>query len=271
MTVTSETGVTEALRRCREEGRAALIGYLPVGFPDRETSLRAMAVLVEAGCDVVEVGMPYTDPVLDGPVIQRAADQALRGGAVGDDVFAAVRAVRDAGGQAVVMTYWNLVLRRGVERYAAELAAAGGSGLITPDLVPDEAGEWIAASDRHGLDRVFLVAPSSTPQRLATVLPACRGFVYAAAVMGVTGARGAVGSAAPELVARVREVSDLPVGVGIGVSTRQQAAEVASFADAVIVGSAIVACLLDREPEEGLAELRRLVEELARGVREGRS
>jgi len=158
-------GVGEILQRCREEGRAALVGYLPVGFPTVEGSLEAMRVLVEAGCDIVEVGVPYSDPLMDGPVIQHAASTALAGGARVDDVFRATQAVRDAGGAALVMTYWNLVLRRGVERFAADLASSGGAGLITPDLIPDEAGEWIAASDAHGLDRVFLVAPSSTPRR----------------------------------------------------------------------------------------------------------
>ncbi|MFX4287273.1 tryptophan synthase subunit alpha [Janibacter sp. G349] len=253
--------------RCRAEGRAALIGYLPVGYPDVEGSIAAVAALAEAGADIVEVGMPYSDPVMDGPVIQRAATEALAKGVHVDDVFRATAAVRGAGAVPVVMSYWNLVLRRGVDRYAADLAAGGGTGIITPDLVPEEAGEWIEASDRHGLDRIFLVAPSSTPERLATVTAACSGFVYAASTMGVTGARGAVGSAAPGLVERVRAVTDLPVCVGLGVGTGAQAAEVASFADGVIVGSALVATLLDRGRDEGLAALRELTAELAEGVR----
>ncbi|MGE9783254.1 tryptophan synthase subunit alpha [Janibacter sp. CX7] len=253
--------------RCRAEGRAALIGYLPVGYPDVEGSIAAVAALAEAGADIVEVGMPYSDPVMDGPVIQRAATEALAKGIHVDDVFRATAAVRGAGAVPVVMSYWNLVLRRGVDRYAADLAAGGGAGIITPDLVPEEAGEWIEASDRHGLDRIFLVAPSSTPERLATVTAACSGFVYAASTMGVTGARGAVGSAAPGLVERVRAVTDLPVCVGLGVGTGAQAAEVASFADGVIVGSALVATLLDRGRDEGLAALRELTAELAEGVR----
>ena len=255
--------------RCRAEGRAALIGYLPVGYPDVEGSIAAVAALAEAGADIVEVGMPYSDPVMDGPVIQRAATEALAKGVHVDDVFLATAAVRDAGAVPVVMSYWNLVLRRGVDRYAADLAAGGGAGIITPDLVPEEAGEWTEASDRHGLDRIFLVAPSSTPERLATVTAACSGFVYAASTMGVTGARGAVGSAAPGLVERVRGVTDLPVCVGLGVGTGAQAAEVASFADGVIVGSALVATLLDRGRDEGLAALRELTAELAEGVRGG--
>ncbi|PKW28382.1 tryptophan synthase subunit alpha [Phycicoccus duodecadis] len=269
MTATT-TGVGEVLARCRAEGRAALIGYLPVGYPTVEGSVAAMRVLVEAGCDVVEVGIPYSDPVIDGPVNQEAMSVALAGGARVDDVLTAVEAVRDAGAAAVVMTYWNLVLHRGVERFAAELAASGGSGLITPDLVPDEAQDWLDASDRHGLDRVFLVAPSSTPERLVTVTTACRGFVYAASTMGVTGARTSVDSDARGLVERVRQVTDLPVCIGLGVSTRAQAAEIAAYADGVIVGSALVRTLGgEGELADRLEALRTLTAELAAGVREG--
>jgi tryptophan synthase alpha chain len=265
------TSVRDVLDRCRAQGRAALVGYLPVGFPDVPGSIAAMTAMVEAGVDIVEIGLPYSDPLMDGPVIQHAADVALRGGTRVVDVFAATAAVRDCGAPALVMTYWNLVLRRGVDRFAADLQAAGGSGVITPDLIPDEAGEWIAASDQHGLDRVFLVAPSSTRERLATVTAACRGFVYAASTMGVTGARARVGSDAEGLVSRTREVSDLPVCVGLGVSTGQQAAEVARFADGVIVGSALVRCLSEApDRDTGLQRIRALVAELAEGVRSPR-
>ncbi len=270
MTTTTSTGVGEVLARCRQEGRAALVGYLPVGFPSVEATVEAMRVLVEAGCDVVEVGIAYSDPVIDGPVNQDAMAAALAAGARVDDVFTAVRAVREAGAVPIVMTYWNLVLHRGVERFAAELAEAGGAGLITPDLIPDEAEDWIAASDRHGLDRVFLVAPSSTPERLVRVTSACRGFVYAASTMGVTGVRSNVDTEARLLVDRVREVTDLPVSIGLGVSTREQAAEIAGYADGVIVGSALVRTLGgDGELADRLEALRTLTTELAAGVREG--
>lgn len=270
MSTTRVTGVGEVLARCRAEGRAALVGYLPVGYPSVEASLEAMTVLVEAGCDVVEVGIPYSDPAIDGPVIQHATAAALAAGARVDDVFTAVSAVRGAGATPLVMSYWNLVLHRGVDRFAADLAAAGGAGLITPDLIPDEADEWIAASDRHGLDRVFLVAPSSTPERLVRVTSACRGFVYAASTMGVTGARTSVDSDARGLVERVRAVTDLPVCIGLGVSTREQAAEIAGYADGVIVGSALVRALGDGgELADRLDALRTLTTDLAAGVREG--
>ncbi|MBK6887091.1 MAG: tryptophan synthase subunit alpha [Tetrasphaera sp.] len=263
-------GVADVLSRCRDEGRAALIGYLPVGFPDLDTSLAAMETMVANGCDIIEVGIPYSDPVMDGPAVQRAAATALAAGSRVGDVFTATAAVRAAGAPALVMTYWNLVLRRGVDRFADDLAAAGGAGLITPDLIPDEAADWIAASDRTGLDRVFLVAPSSTPERLAAVTSACRGFVYATAVMGVTGARATVGDAAYDLVRRTRAVTALPVCVGLGVSTGDQAAQVGSFADGVIVGSALVSTLFDTDRDEGLERLAALTRELAAGVREGR-
>src|SRR6202000_3247959 len=190
---------------CRRDNRAALIGYLPTGYPDVPTSLDAMIALVESGCDLVEVGVPYSDPGMDVPAIARATEAALHGGVRVRDTLAAVEAISAAGGRAVVMTYWNPVLRYGVDAFSRDLAAAGGSGLITPDLIPDEADEWLAASDAHTLDRIFLVAPSSTPQRLADTVAASRGFVYAASTMGVTGARDAVSNAAPELVARVKE------------------------------------------------------------------
>lgn len=265
------SGVRDVLEGCRAQGRAALVGYLPVGFPDVPGSIAAMRAMVEAGVDIVEVGVPYSDPLMDGPVIQHAAEAALRHGTTVSDVFTATAAVRAAGAPALVMTYWNLVLRKGVGRFAADLRSSGGAGLITPDLIPDEAGDWLAASDQHGLDRVFLVAPSSTRERLAAVTAACRGFVYAASTMGVTGARAEVGTGAEGLVARTREVTDLPVCVGLGVSTRQQAAEVARFADGVIVGSALVRCLSEApDLDTGLEKIRALVAELAEGVRSPR-
>ncbi len=262
------TGVSEVLARTRQEGRAALIGYLPVGFPTVEGSIEAMVAMADAGADIVEVGLPYTDPLMDGPVIQSAATRALENGVRVSDVFQAARAITDAGSAAVVMTYWNPVLRYGVSQFAASLRDSGASGLITPDLVPDEAGDWIAASDEYDLDRIFLVAPSSTPQRLASTTAATRGFVYAASLMGVTGARATVGDQAQVLVERTRAVTDLPICVGLGVSTPDQAAQVAQFADGVIVGSALVRQLLDADTAAaGLADLRTLTGQLADGVR----
>lgn len=262
------TALTTALARAKAEGRAALIGYLPVGYPSVELSIEAMRALVDNGVDVVEVGVPYSDPVMDGPTIQRATEPAVRAGVGVPDALRAVAAVAEAGAAAVTMGYWNQVERYGVDRFVADLAAAGGSGAITPDLIPDEAGEWLAATDRQGLDRIFLVAPSSTDQRIAATAAASRGFVYATAVMGVTGARTTVDDAAAALVGRVRALApDVPVCVGLGVSTGEQAAQVGAFADGVIVGSALVRCLLDSPDARGVAAVGALAAELADGVR----
>jgi tryptophan synthase alpha chain len=261
--------LAEVLAGTKAHDRAALIAYLPVGYPTVEGSIDAMVAAVEGGADVVEVGVPYSDPGMDGPVIQRAVDVAVRAGVGMRDVLAAVTAVADAGAAPVVMSYWNPIERYGVDRFARDLAAAGGAGAITPDLIPDEAGEWLAASDEHGLDRVFLVAPSSTDARLRSTTAACRGFVYAASTMGVTGTRATVGDAAEALVARTRAVApDLAVCVGLGVSDADQAAEVAGFADGVIVGSAFVRKVLEaRDGRAATKGTRRLAEDLAEGVR----
>jgi tryptophan synthase alpha chain len=251
--------------QARAEGRAALIGYLPAGYPTVAGSAALLTSMIDAGCDLVEIGVPYSDPVMDGPTIQAAADVALKGGFRLRDLFTVVESVASAGGRAVVMTYWNPVHAYGVDRFARDLAAAGGLGMITPDLIPDEAQDWLAASAAHELDRTFLVAPSSTPERLALTAAATTGFLYATAVMGVTGAREQVGSSAAGLVARAREhAGDLPIGVGLGVRSGDQAAEVAGFADAVIVGSAFVA---KAGGTGGDQNVRELAAELADGVR----
>ncbi|MEV4316470.1 tryptophan synthase subunit alpha [Actinocrispum sp. NPDC049592] len=246
----------------RAEGRAALVGYLPAGYPSVRGSADALKAMIAAGCDLVEVGIPFSDPVMDGPTIQAAAEQALRGGFRVRDVFTVVESVAAAGGRAVVMTYWNLVYKYGVDAFARDLAAAGGLGIITPDLIADEAGEWIAASDAHGLDRIFLIAPSSTEERIVRTVEAGSGFVYASSVMGVTGARDSVGSGAADLVRRARVHTSLPIGVGLGVRNGAQAAEVAGFADAVIVGSAFVS-----RAGSGISDVEELTAELAAGVR----
>jgi len=262
-----------AFEKARAEGRAALVGYLPAGFPDVDGGIEAIKAMAAAGCDVIEIGLPYSDPVMDGPTIQAAAQQALEGGVRTKDVLRTVEAVAATGVPTLVMTYWNPIDRYGVARFAADLASAGGAGLITPDLTPDSGADWIAAADDHGLDKVFLVAPSSTDERIAMTTAACRGFVYATAVMGVTGARATTSDLAGPLVARTRALSpsgaELPIGVGLGVSNGAQAAEVASYADGVIVGSAFVRTLLDAGADRaaGLAALTALTRDLAEGVR----
>ncbi len=262
------TALADVLAAAAKDQRAALIGYLPVGYPSIDASIEAMKAMVAGGVDAVEVGVPYSDPGIDGPVIQRAVDPAVRAGVGMSDALRAVEAVA-AVAPAVVMTYWNPVERYGVPRFATDLAAAGGSGAITPDLIPDEAGNWIAAARAADLDTVFLVAPSSTDARLAATVDECRGFVYAASTMGVTGVRGSVSDAARTLVARVRAVRpEAVVCVGLGVSTGAQAGEVAAFADGVIVGSAFVRCLLDADsPAAGARAAGELATQLAAGVR----
>lgn len=268
----------EVFLRARAEGRAALVGYLPLGYPTVATSLQALRALAgrdgSPGVDLVEIGLPYSDPMMDGSVIQRAGTTALARGVRTRDVFAAVEACSEVGLPAVCMSYWNLVDRYGVDAFARDLANAGGLGLITPDLTPDEAAPWVAASDAHGLDRIFLVAPSSSDARIVSTTEACRGWVYATAVMGVTGTREATSSMAPELVARVRALApDTLVGVGLGVSNGQQAGEVGRFADGVIVGSALVRALLEAEDAgdpDDLSRLDAVVADLAAGVRSGR-
>ncbi|HEY2880285.1 tryptophan synthase subunit alpha [Nocardioides sp.] len=260
--------VSIAFEKARADDRAALVGYLPAGFPSVDGAIDALRAMVEAGCDVIEVGLPYSDPVMDGPTVQAAAQRALDAGVGTRDVLRTVEAVAATGTPTLVMTYWNPVQRYGIERFAADLTNAGGAGLITPDLTPDSGGAWIAAADAHDLDKIFLVAPSSTDERITMTTAACRGFVYAAAVMGVTGARATTSDLAGPLVARAKAVTDTPVAVGLGVSNGDQAAEIASYADGVIVGSAFVRCLLDHDDtSQALGALTALTDDLARGVR----
>jgi len=262
--------IAETFGKARAEGRAVLVGCMPAGFPTVDDSIASMIAMHEAGCDVIEVELPYSDPVMDGPVIQRASDIALAAGVRTRDTLRIIEAVAKAGAPVVLMTYWNPIEKYGVNAFARDLAAAGATGMITPDLIPDEAQEWIAASDEQGLDRTFLVSPSSTDERIAMTVANCRGFVYATALMGVTGARTSVSRQAPDLVARVRHADrEMPVGVGLGVGTGKQAAEVAAFADGVIVGSALIRCVLQApDRSTGLARLRALSAELADGVRQ---
>ncbi|MDQ1247094.1 MAG: Tryptophan synthase alpha chain [Actinomycetota bacterium] len=262
------TTLSDAFAAARADDRALLIGYLPAGFPTRTDAVAIIAAMVENGVDVVEVGLPYSDPLMDGPVIQSAVDQALAGGARIADVMAMVRATAAAGAPALVMSYWNPIEKYGVERFAAELADAGGVGVITPDLTPEESSAWQTATDAYGLDRVFLVAPSSTDARIVAVSDVTSGFVYAASTMGVTGVRTSVSGAAGGLVARVRAATATPVCVGLGVSTADQAAEVAAYADGVIVGSAFIRAVQEADSQAAARDaVGRLAAQLAVGVR----
>ncbi len=257
--------------KTRQENRSALIGYLPAGFPSKQGCKNAIAVLAKAGVDAIEIGYPYSDPVMDGPTIQQAADISLRAGTGAADVFDTLKFAHESGLPAVVMTYWNPIERYGVERFAADMASNGGSGVVTPDLTIEESERWKNSTEVAGVNRIYVVAPSTTDDRLALVTAQCSGFVYAASLMGVTGARADLSSGGHDLVSRIRRVTDLPIAVGLGVSTRAQARTVASYADGVIVGSAFIKALLDAENEEsGLEALAVLAEDLVAGVREGR-
>ena len=218
--------VEQAIRRAQDAGRGALIGYLPVGFPDLETSIQAAITLAENGADVIELGPPYSDPVMDGPVIQEATQTALAAGVRTRDLFTAVKAITAATDvPVVVMSYWNLVVQYGIDRYAADLLAAGGAGLITPDITPEAAGEWITASERTGLDRIFLAAPTSTDERLDLIVRNSTGFIYTVSTMGITGERAELDRAARTLVERLRAHGATRACVGIGISTAEQRAE----------------------------------------------
>ncbi|MFI9590910.1 tryptophan synthase subunit alpha [Nonomuraea sp. NPDC052265] len=262
------TTLQTVFAKAKADNRAALVGYLPAGFPSKDGAIAAAAALVEAGCDVIEIGLPYSDPLMDGPTIQDAVHRSLVNGTRIADVMRTVEGVAATGAATLVMTYWNPIDRYGADRFARDLANAGGVGTITPDLTPEESGPWRRASAEAGIDTVFLVAPSSTEERIKAVVDCCTGFVYAASLMGVTGARESVNSAAEGLVKRTREHTDLPVCVGLGVGTGAQAAEVARYADGVIVGSAFIRRILDAPDEAaGRESIMALAGDMARGVR----
>ena len=238
--------VSAAIDAARAQGRGAFVGYLPLGFPDLQTSIDAAVTLAENGVDVLELGPPYSDPVMDGTVIQEATQTALAAGFRLRDTFTAVRAIAARVDVPIlVMTYWNPVLQYGIDRYADDLLAAGGAGLITPDITPDAASEWIAASERTGLDRVFLAAPTSTDERLEMIVRHSTGFVYTVSTMGITGERAELDAAARTLVARLREHGATHACVGIGISTADQIGGVLDYADGAIVGTALVRALRD--------------------------
>jgi tryptophan synthase alpha chain len=254
--------------KTRSEGRAALIAYIPAGFPTIKDCHRVVQAFIDGGVDAIEIGFPYSDPVMDGPTIQAAAVTALNNGTTAQDVLDALEVATKAGVPSVVMTYWNPIEKFGVEKFAHAIASHGGSGVIHPDITIEESAPWLAAASASDINPIYVVAPSTSDERLAKVTAKAGGFIYAASIMGVTGARTSVLSAAEDLVSRVRKVSDLPVAVGLGVSTREQAKDLARYADGVIVGSAFVKAILDAPSlDEGLAAVTALARELSQGVR----
>ncbi|MDR6868523.1 tryptophan synthase alpha chain [Microbacterium resistens] len=258
--------VEQAIEKAVSQSRGAFVGYLPVGFPDLRTSIEAAIALARNGADIIELGPPYSDPVMDGAIIQEATQRALAAGFRMRDLFTAVREITAAVDvPVVVMTYWNPVLQYGVDRFADDLLAAGGAGLITPDITPDSAAEWIAASERTGLDRIFLAAPTSTDERLRLIAEASTGFVYTVSTMGITGERTELDRAARTLVGRLRAQGASRACVGIGISTAEQIRAVLEYADGAIVGTALVRALRDGGVD-GLAETARA---LSAGTRRG--
>ncbi len=262
-------GVEQQIRAVNAEGRAALIIYLPAGYPDIESSQECLEAAVEGGADLLEIGFPYSDPLMDGPDIQKANQVALDAGYTpGDDIAMCERLNRNVGVPSLVMTYYNIAWHYGgterLEDFAADCAQAGLSGVILPDLPAIEGAQWRAIAAKNGLETVFMASPTPTDERISAVADSSTGFIYATSTMGVTGVRQSLSDRAAPLVARIRPLTDKPVCVGIGVTTPAHAAEVAGFADGVIVGSAAVRAA----GEGGPKAVRKLVEQLAEGVRQ---
>lgn len=252
----------EVFAKAKSENRAVLIGYLPAGFPSKQGAIDCLKAMIEGGVDIVEIGLPYSDPVMDGPTIQAAVDISLQNATKISDVLDTVAAVAQTGAPTLVMSYWNPIEQYGTEKFAAAMSANGGVGVITPDLTPEEAVTWIQNTDTNNIDRVFLVALSSTNERIAKVTAATTGFVYAGAVMGVTGVKEAVSESVKQLVDKTREATNLPIAVGLGVNTAQQVKEIGQYADGVIVGSAFVKAI----NAGGAPAARKLAQELSAGL-----
>ncbi|HUZ43730.1 MAG TPA: tryptophan synthase subunit alpha [Acidimicrobiales bacterium] len=241
-----------ALRRRRAEGAKLLVPYVTGGLGEDWPAV--IEAVVAAGADAVEVGIPFSDPVIDGPVIQEASAQALAAGATPGTVIDALGRLR-LGAPMAVMTYYNLIFRGGHRRMASLLAEAGVAGAILPDLPLDESEDWAAAADHFGVETVMLAAPTTSDARLAAICERSRGFVYGIGLMGVTGQRTALAASASIMAKRLKAVTDKPVLIGVGISSPAQAVEVCQEADGVAVGSALVRRLLDGGGPEGAAEL----------------
>lgn len=238
--------LAQAFARARAEKRAAFVAYLCAGDPDFDTSLAACRALLASGVDVLELGVPFSDPLADGLTNQLAAQRALASGMTAARVFELVRRIREFSEVPIVFyTYYNLVFTNGVEAYVRAAKAAGLDGMLTLDLPPEEATELAAACRTHGVDMVFIVAPTTPDARIARIAQAATGFIYYVSREGVTGVRDQVAGNIPQAVARIRAHTQLPVAVGFGISNRAQVAQVAAVADGVVVGSALVNCIRD--------------------------
>ena len=262
------TKLSELFAKTKAEKRAALIGYLPAGFPSKLESIEFIKAMIDGGVDAVEVGFPYSDPVMDGPIIQQASEISLHNKTKAEDVLSLQADVARLNVPAVVMSYWNPIERYGSDKFLTKMKSINGAGVITPDLTIDESEDWITNCRTTEIDSIFVVAPNTSDERLAQVTNLCTGFIYAASIMGVTGTRIAVSSQAKDLVTRIRKFSNLPVAVGLGVSNREQAKEVAQYADGVIVGSAFIKLILaNTDKQKALADVKQLAQQLSEGVR----
>lgn len=261
--------IAQAFARARAADRAAFIAYLCAGDPDFDTSLAACRALIESGIDVLELGVPFSDPLADGPTNQLAAQRALQSGMTTARVFELVRRIREFSEVPVVFyAYYNLVFANGVDAYVREARAAGVDGLLTLDLPPEEADEVTTACRRHGVDTVFIVAPTTDESRMDRIVSAATGFIYYVSREGVTGVRDQVAADAPAAVARIKAHTSLPVVVGFGISTRAQVAQVAAYADGAVVGSALVNCIRDflGQPDQIVGRLRVVAADLVAGT-----
>ena len=265
------TALEQLFIKTKSENRAALIGYLPAGFPTQKESKLIVKAMIDGGVDAIEIGYPYSDPIMDGPVIQAASEQAISNGAGVEEVFDLLKTSVGYGVPSVVMSYWSPIEKYGSAKFASAVSAAGGSGVITPDLTIEESELWKSQAKNESINRIYVVAPSTSDERLAKVTSECSGFIYAASLMGVTGARTTVSVNASALVDRIRISSDTSVAVGLGVSNKEQASEVAAYADGVIVGSAFIKVIQERgASRSGLKKIKQLAESLSKGVRSGR-
>ena len=251
MTDPSPGGLEATLRQSRNGGRKLLVPYLTGGFPGWADMVRATA---DAGADAIEIGIPFSDPVMDGPIIQEASDRALAEGTNPASVLDELSRL-DAGVPIAVMTYVNLVYRFGYERFAAQAAASGVSGAILPDLPLEESGEWCEAADRSGVETIMLAAPTAPDERLPRICDRARGFVYGVGLLGVTGERTELAASALDIARRLKAVTDRPVLVGVGVSTPAQAVETCSVADGVVIGSVVVRRMIESGTAAGVGEL----------------
>lgn len=261
--------IADAFQRAQAQNRAAFVAYLCAGDPDFDTSLAACRTLIEKGVDILELGVPFSDPLADGLTNQLAAQRALESGMTAARVFELVRRIREFSEVPIVFyTYYNLVFSNGIDAYVQRAKAAGADGLLTLDLPPEEADEVAAACRAHGVEMVFIVAPTTPEARVAKIARAATGFIYYVSREGVTGVRERVADNIPESVARIRRQTKLPVVVGFGISTRAQVAQVAAAADGVVVGSALVNCIRENlgAPDRIVARLAAVAADLVAGT-----